>query len=114
MKNLKKISIILIATLLTVMFMTTMVKADTTDNTLENTIGNTLGDTLQVTSTVTNTKIDKINITVKAPEVGSKIVNENTKPNITLEDNANYNLTWTMYIDGFPSTCPTYDAGKVF
>lgn len=106
MKNLKKISIILIATLMTVMFMSTMVKANTEDNTIANTIN--------APATTAATKISTININVTAPEVGTKIVDENTKPNITLANDAKYKVTWTMFIDGYPSTCPTYDAGTVF
>ena len=110
--NKKLISVIAVLSLISVMLMSTKVKADTAENTIENSITNALNQ--NTTAAVTATKINTINLTVTAPAVGSKIVDENTKPNVTLEDGAKYKITWSMYIDGYPSTCPTYDAGAVF
>ena len=62
----------------------------------------------------TTQKINEINITVGSPEIGSTIVDESTKPSITLESGANYTVTWTMFVNNYPSVDPTYDSGSIF
>lgn len=66
------------------------------------------------TTPATPTKINTINATIKAPEVGTTIVDDSTKPNITLDSNANYTVSWTMYVNNYPSVDPTYDDGAIF
>ena len=59
-------------------------------------------------------KINTVNVNVTASAVGTKIVDENTKPNIVLDSNANYSVSWTMYVNNYPSVDPTYDSGAIF
>lgn len=62
----------------------------------------------------TRIKINTINATITAPEVGTKIVDENTKPNITLDNDANYSVSWTMFVNNYPSVDASYDSGAIF
>ena len=50
-------------------------------------------------------EISTLNITVASPKVGD-VAGETTKPSITLDENANYELDWTAYITAYPSQMP--------
>lgn len=50
-------------------------------------------------------EINTLNITVERPIVGT-VASETTKPSITLDSNANYELDWTAYITAYPSQMP--------
>ncbi len=63
---------------------------------------------------VATEKINTINLTVSTPEIGTTITDENVKPVITLESGANYKVSWTMFINNYPSVDPSYDSGEIF
>ncbi|MBQ6449881.1 hypothetical protein IJJ08_03205 [bacterium] len=81
---------------------------------IDRTIVRIVNTSANVTTTSTTTKINNVNATIKTPTVGTKIVDENTKPNITLDSNANYTVSWTMFVNNYPSVDPTYDSGAIF
>ena len=66
------------------------------------------------TSNANLTLIDTVNATVTLPAVGTVIVDENTKPTIDLGSNANCSVSWTMFINNYPSVDASYDSGDVF
>lgn len=71
-------------------------------------------DTTIYAKWISNDKIIKnVSVTVSASDVGTKI-GDDTKPTIVLDDNANYTLGFTTYINDLPSNDPTYDDGSIF
>lgn len=60
-----------------------------------------------------NELIDEININVSLPEVGT-IIEEATKPTVTLDEDANYTVTNVKIVNNYPSADSNYDDGSIY
>lgn len=67
----------------------------------------------ELTSSSEDKVIDSVSVNVDSPKPGTVIEGDVTKPLLSIPDDANYYISWTMYINNYPSADENYDDGSV-
>ena len=67
----------------------------------------------ELTSSSEDKVIDSVSVDVESPKPGTVIEGDVTKPLLSIPSDANYYISWTMYINNYPSADENYDDGSV-
>ena len=67
----------------------------------------------ELTSSSEDKVIDSVSVNVDSPKPGTVIEGDVTKPLLSIPDDANYYISWTMYINNYPSADENYDDGSI-
>ena len=67
----------------------------------------------ELTSSAEEKVVDSISVDVESPKQGTVIEGDVTKPLLSVPDDANYYISWTMYINNYPSADENYDDGSI-
>ncbi|MBR1393045.1 MAG: hypothetical protein IJ561_04345, partial [Ruminococcus sp.] len=67
----------------------------------------------ELTSSSEDKVIDSVSVDVESPKPGTVIEGDVTKPLLSVPSDANYYISWTMYINNYPSVDENYDDGSV-
>ena len=67
----------------------------------------------ELTSSSEDKVIDSVSVNVDSPKPGTVIEGDVTKPLLSIPDDAKYYISWTMYINNYPSADENYDDGSI-
>ena len=67
----------------------------------------------ELTSSSEDKVIDSVSVDVESPKPGTVIEGDVTKPLLSVPSDANYYISWTMYINNYPSADENYDDGSI-